>query len=85
MATVTEDTIPAEADAGMRRFSVTQEDGSRISIQVIQEKEEDGCPGEIHPSGEIALSRQVVTNKQLTQTLIQIAAATVASHKHQSL
>lgn len=74
--TVAEETIPAEADSGLRRFSVTQADGSRISIQVMQEKEADECEGEIHATG-IRLSREVCTNEQITRALIQIAATTV--------
>lgn len=76
MSTVAEDTIPAEADSGLRRFSVTAPDGSRISVQVMQEKEPDDCEGEIHTTG-IRLSREVCTNEQITHALIQIAAATV--------
>lgn len=72
---VTEDTIPAEEDSGIRRFSVTSPDGSRISLQMMQEKEAD-VEGEIHPPG-IRLSRDVVTNEQVTHALLQIAAHTV--------
>ena len=84
MTRVTEDTLPAESDSGIRRFSVTAPDGSRISLQVIQETEPDDCEGEIHRQG-IALSRHVVTNDQLTKALIQIASAAVKSPNHQSL
>lgn len=76
MPIVAEDTIPAEADSGLRRFSVTASDGSRISIQIMQEKEPDGCDGEILAPG-IRLSREVCTNEQITHALIQIAAETV--------
>lgn len=74
--TVAEETIPAEADSGLRRFSVTHADGSRVSIQAMQEKEPDDCEGEIHASG-IRLSREVCTNEQVTTAFIQVAAQTV--------
>jgi len=78
MSIVAEDTIPAEADSGLRRFSVTSPDGSRISVQLMQEKEVDECEGEIHaPEPGIRLSREVVTNEQVTHALLQIASVTV--------
>jgi hypothetical protein len=81
---VKEETIPAEADCGMRRFSVTEPDGSRISLTVIQECGED-CEGEIHPVSGIALSRQVVTNGQLAKAVLQLAAVAVKTSSLQSL
>ena len=84
MPHVAEDTIPAEADCGLRRFSVTAEDGSRISIQIMQETAPDECPGETHVAG-IQLSREVCTNGQITQALLQVAAATVRHPSRQSL
>lgn len=84
MSTVEELTIPAEAATGLRRISVTFDDGSRISLTVIQECTEH-CPGEIHPVEGLALSRQVVTNAQLTKALLQIAALAVKTSSLQSL
>jgi hypothetical protein len=81
---VKEETIPAEADSGIRRFSVTEPDGSRISLSVIQECGED-CEGEIYPVSGIALSRQVVTNGQLVKALLQLGSVAVKTSSLQSL
>lgn len=77
MSAVSEDTIPAEAECGLRRFTVTASDGSRISVQLMQEKPADDCQGEIHPVDTVRLSREVVTNQQVTHALLQIASVTV--------
>ena len=84
MSTVEELTLPAEADSGLRRISVTFEDGSRSSLMVIQECEEH-CDGEIHPVEGMAISRQVVTNGQLAKALLQITQVAVKTSSLQSL
>lgn len=83
MTPVLEDTLPAEADSGIRRFVIPFED-RQIIVQVRQEAAKS-CDGEIHPVEGFGPVHQVVTNNDLTKALIQIAAAAVKSPMHQSL
>lgn len=75
--TVSEDTLPAEADCGFRRFIIATAEGSRISVQISQDQPLEDCPGEIFPACQTRPSHQVCSNEQITQALIQIASITV--------
>jgi hypothetical protein len=80
---VIEETIPAEADSGIRRFSVTWPNQSRVSISVLIEREAE-CAGEIHPVGEMELSRDVIGNEQLANAMIQVASVALKTPRMQS-
>jgi hypothetical protein len=81
--TVAEETIPAEADSGIRRFSVTFGQGLRIVIQIMQERQPDVPEGEIHPSACLNPCNDVCDNEMVTMACIQVAARTVP-HPHLS-
>lgn len=83
MSIVTEDTCPAEADSGIRRFVIQRED-RQIIVQVRQEAQET-CDGEIHPVHGFGPVHQVVTNADLVQALIQLSSEALKATRHQSL
>jgi len=83
MPTVTEDTCPAEADVGIRRFVLATED-RHIIIQVRQEANEH-CDGEIHAVEGFGPVHQVVTNSDLVKALIQLSSEALKATRHQSL
>lgn len=86
MSQVVEQTIPAEAELGLRSLSVTLADGSRVTVQVMHEIPDDECSGEIHPTPpSLLLSRDVVANEPLGVALVQIAAELLRHPRSRSL
>ena len=75
--TITEDTLPPEADTGIRRFTIQTGD-ERLILQIRQEARED-CPGEIHPAEGFAPSAQVATNQQLVNACLILARQALAN------
>lgn len=80
---VTEETIPAEADSGIRRFSIISE-GTRLVIQIMQERQLD-VPGEVHQPESLSLCNDVCVNEQVTMACVQVAAQTVKHPRLQYL
>lgn len=84
--TITEDTLPTEADAGIRRLVIEDKaHRSVIIVQIRQETRLEDCPGEIHPAERFAPIHQVVTNQQLVNACLAIAKAAVNAPRLQSL
>lgn len=81
--TITEDTLPPEADSGIRRI-VMEEGNVRIIIQIRQEARES-CEGEIHQADDFGPVPQVVTNQQLVNACLAIAKVAVTAPRLQSL
>lgn len=81
--TITEDTLPPEADTGIRRLTMQTGD-ERIILQIRQEARED-CPGEIHSVEGFTPVNQVVTNQQLINACLAIARQALATPRHQTL
>jgi len=84
--TITEDTLPPEADAGIRRL-VIEDKGHRtvIIVQVRQETRLEDCPGEIHPAERFDPIHQVVTNQQLVNACLAIAKTAVNAPRQYSI
>jgi hypothetical protein len=81
--TVTEDTLPLEADSGIRRFVILRGD-QKIIIQARQEVR-DLCPGEIHGTDDFQQSLVVVVNPDLADALLALAVAALRAPRKQSL
>lgn len=83
--TITEDTLPAEADTGIRR--ITYECGAeRLILQFRQEIRPEDCPGEIHPATQpFQPSPQVPTNQLLINACLTIARQALATPRLQTL
>lgn len=80
---ITEDTLPPEANGGIRRIVVEVGD-VRLIYQVRQEARED-CEGEIHSAEGFAPVPQVVTNQQLLNGCLTMAKAAANAPRLHSL
>lgn len=72
---ITEDTLPPEAQGGIRRI-VVEEGDVRTIIQIRREARE-ACEGEMHQPDDFAPVPQVVTNQQLVNACLAIAKVAV--------
>lgn len=83
--TATEDTLPMEADSGIRRVVVELGD-ERLIVQIqIRQEAREQCAGEIHPVDGFGPVTQVVTNQQLVTACLAIAKAAATAPRLQSL